>query len=344
MKNLRKINILLITWVLLFGPCSAAPPTGQWTPLQIIDVNSQPWDASPRFKSKTKTFFKGPNDSSLVYAHFAPRWDMTPPIDPLGPHYHHWHEWAYVLDGDFVIHEPVSPKQKSGMLSHFTQGTWLDRPAYTLHGGVWEVGGMRPQNACTLLIFEEGDGSVVTLGPEGDHFKPDFPDKPEPYMPDWRAVKQFNHPWIVHTTTDLDWEADTKVPGRLLKWLSDDQTEGFRARLVKIPPGWEAPKKHKMSYYKQANRFVYVIYGDLVINQLSEPGAAGAPTKLTRDFFVHQAPYSLFGFGDGPVTEAGAVWLEVIYAKGLAVGGGEIEIPSHVESGAKKGAQVQVDG
>ena len=331
MKYLCRVYVLLAVWPLLMGDTHVAVAAEPWQPLQIIDVNSHPWDASPRFKSKTKTFFKGPDDSSLIYAHFLPRWDMTPPADPLGPHYHHWHEWAYVLDGDFVIHEPVSPQQKSGMLSHFTQGTWLDRPAYTLHGGGWEVGGMRAQNACTLLIFEEGDGSVVTVGPEGDHFKPDFPGRPDPYLPDWQAVRQFNHPWIVHTTTDLEWETDTKAPGRMLKWLSDDQEEGFRARLVKIPPGWEAPGKHKAVYYKQASRFIYMIYGDLTIAQRSGPADTGTPVKLSRDFFVYQSPYRLFGFADGPVTATGAVWLEVIYAQGLAVGGGTIEIPSHLE-------------
>jgi len=302
----------------------------KWQDLTIINVNDYPWDKNPRFKSQTKTFFKGPNDSSLIYAHFSPWWDMTPPMDPLGVHYHHWHEWAYVLEGDFVIHEPISPKQQGGMLSHFTQGTWLDRPAYTLHGGVWEVGGMRSQNACTLLIFEEGDGSVVTLGPGGDHFKPDFPDKPVPYKPDWKSVKQFNHPWIVHTTTDLEWESDTKVPGRLLKWLSDDNEKGFRGRLVKIPPGWAAPKKNNVSYYKKANRFIYVIYGDLTIQQVAKPNAKGKPASLTKNYFVHQPPYSLLGYGSGPATETGAVWLEVIYAEGLSVGGGEIEVPSHI--------------
>lgn len=332
MKRLRKLKVLLICGFSLWAPGGAAADgEAPWRPLEIIDVANHPWDESPRFKSQTKTFFKGPNDSSLIYAHFPPRWDMTPPIDPLGPHYHHWHEWAYVLEGDFVIHEPVSPWQKSGMLAHFTQGAWLDRPAYTLHGGVWEVGGMRPQNACTLIIFEEGDGSVVTLGPNGDHFKPDFPDRPDPYLPDWRAVKQFNHPWIVHTATDLDWETDEKVPGRLLKWLSDDQTAGFRARLVKLLPGWQAPKEHRMIYYKKANRFIYMLYGDLTLNQRDKPGGSGKPARLTRDFFVWQAPYSLFGFGSGPATEAGAVWLEVIYAQGLAVGGGAIEAPTHAE-------------
>jgi len=55
------------------------------------------------------------------------------------------------------------------------------------------------------------------------------------------------------------------------------------------------------------------------------------PAKLIRDFFVYQPPYSLFGFSDEPATTGGAIWLEVVYARGLAVGGGRIEIPSHPE-------------
>ncbi|MCY4339537.1 MAG: hypothetical protein OXD47_12225 [Gammaproteobacteria bacterium] len=331
-KNaLRGILGAAFACILLYGVGTVARAAEPWQPLQIIDVGNHPWDTSPRFRSKTKTFFKGPNDSSLIYASFAPRWDMNPPADPLGSHYHHWHEWAYILDGDFVIHEPVSPHQKSGMLSHFTQGTWLDRPAYSLHGGGWEVGGKRAQNACTLLIFEEGDGSVVTVGPHGDHFKPDFPDRPQPYRPDWQAVEQFTRPWIVHTTTDLEWETDSAAPGRMLKWLSDDQQEGFRARLVKIPPGWTAPPQRKAGYYQRANRLIYVLYGEVSIMPRHGSAAAGTQVQLSRDFFVHQPPYSVFGFADGPVTSAGAVWLEVTYAQGLAHGGGRIETPTYLE-------------
>jgi hypothetical protein len=300
----------------------------QWNSLNIINVQSHPWDESPRFYSQTKTIFKGPNDSGLIYARFAPGWDMTPPSDPLGPHYHPWHEWAYVLDGDFVIHEPVRPNQKSAMISHFMQGTWLDRPAYTLHGGSWEVGGVRPQNACTLIIFEEGDGSVVTVGPKGDHIKPDFPGvKPDPYKPDWQSVQQFNHPWIVHSGKDLDWESDDEAPGRLIKWLSDDQSQGFRGRLVKIPPGWKAPEDSRKYYYKNATRFIYMLYGDVKIVSQEDPLSEGKVTNISKDYFVQQKPMSIWAYADGVVTELGAMWLEVTYAKGVAVGGGEIEAP-----------------
>ncbi|NNM00395.1 MAG: hypothetical protein HKO62_06565 [Gammaproteobacteria bacterium] len=296
-------------------------------PLTIISVDDHPWDAEPRFRSQTKTIFKGPNDSSLIYARFAPRWDQTPPMDPLGPHYHTWHEWAYVLSGDFVIHEPISEKQTAGMLSRFTQGTWLDRPAYTLHGGVWEVGGLRPQNACELIIFEEGDGSVVTLGENGDHFKPDFDSKPDPYLPDWRKVERFNHPWIVHSGSDLEWETDPDMPGRLVKWLSDDKAEGFRGRLLKIPPGWTPPPGAGTKHYKNANVMRYTLYGDMKVWQFAAPGGKGKPVKVSANSFIHQPPGALWGYGGGTVTDSGAIWLEVTYAEGVAVGGGPIEAP-----------------
>lgn len=296
-----------------------------WQPLQIINVQDFPWDENPRFKSKSKTIFRGPNGSSLIYSQFAPSWDMTPPGDSLGSHYHLWHEWGYLIEGDFILHEPVSVDQKHGVLNRFIQGSWLDRPAYTLHGGEWEIGGMRAQNASILLLFEEGDGSVVTVGPDGDHFKPDFPDKPVPYEPDWRAVKQFNHPWMVHSSIDLEWEPDQKISGRLVKWLSDDRLLGFRAQLLKIPPGWTAPADVEKTYFKQANRFLYVLYGDMQIWQFDNPGDDGNPVTVNKDHFIHQPPYGIWGYGKGPVTTGGAVWLEVTYAKGVAVGGGQIE-------------------
>ena len=293
----------------------------------VIDVAAAPWDTEPRFHSKTKTFFKGPNDSGFIYAEFAPRWDMTPPGDPLGPHYHLWHEWAYVLEGDFVIHEPVRAFQKSPMLSHFRQGTWLDRPAYTLHGGQWEIGGLRSQNACTLIIFEEGDGSVVTLGPKGDHFKPDFPNsKPNPYDPDWEKVTQFPHPWIVHSATDLAWESDSELPGRMVKWLSDDLKEGFRGQLIRVPPGWQAPATQRATRFTSANRFLYVIYGHITIET-----SDGSKKVVRKDGFIHQAPGDVLRFGPGAVTDEGAQWLEVTYAKGMAVGGGPIEAPAYMK-------------
>ncbi len=309
------------------GPGMVGADDGEWSALQIVDVNAMDWDERPRFKTKSKTFFRG-DKGSFVYSRFSPTWDTKPFAGgPLGSHYHLWNEFAYILEGDLVVTEPVSPYQQNGALYRYVEGTWLDRPAYTLHGGGWATGGLRSQNPCVLIIFEEGDGSVVTVGPDGDHYKPDFDDTPDPYDPDWQAVKQFPRPWIVHSATALEWEDDKELAGRLVKWLSDDQLEGFRARLVKIPPGWTPPEGTPRTYFEQANRMRYVIYGNMQVWNFDRPEGAGEATTVTKAFYIHQRPRSIWGYGDGPVTEQGAVWLEVTYAKGLTHGGGEIEQP-----------------
>jgi hypothetical protein len=297
----------------------------EWTALQIVDVNELPYDEAPRFRAKSKTFFRS-DKGTFIHAKWSPSWGTTMPSGGgLGSHYHLWNEWAYILRGDLVIQEPVSPYQRNGAMYRYVQGTWLDRPPYTLHGGGWATGGLRSQNPNTLILFEEGDGSVVTLGPEGDHFKPDFPDKPDPYEPDWQAVEQFPRPWIVHSGSDLEWEQDPQVEGRLLKWLSDDPKGGFRAQLVKIPPGWTAPEESQKSYFEHADRMRYVLYGDMLVWQFDDPAAEGTPVRVSEDFYIHQSPRSIWGYGAGPLTEDGAVWLEVTYAKGLKHGGGPIE-------------------
>ncbi len=316
---------LLAALLALLAPGAFAE---DWQPLSIVDVEAFPDDEEPRFHSQSKSIWRGPGGASLIWARFKPRFDDMPPIDPLGPHYHLFHEWAMVLEGDFVIHEPVSPTQKHPAMYQFIEGTWLDRPAYTLHGGVWEIGGLRPQLPCTLIIFEEGDGSVITVGPEGRHFKPDFPDsKPEPYDPDWQSVEQFPHPWIVHTAQQMEWERDAAEPGRWVKWLADDDKEGFRARMIKAPPAWKSEGSTTAVWHEQANRFLYVIWGDLNIQRYTADGKPGELVQAGEDWFVHQPPRAPMSHGAGAATDKGAIWLEVTYARGAKVGGGPIEAP-----------------
>ncbi len=295
-----------------------------WPELQIVNVNEMPFDKAPRFAAKSKTFFRS-QKGTFIHATWAPTWNTELPSGGMGSHYHLWPEWAYMLNGDLVIHEPVSPYQLNGAMYRYVEGTWLDRPAYTLHGGGWATGGLRSQNPVTLILFEEGDGSVVTIGAKGDHYKPDFPEKPVPYEPDWQKVPQFDRPWIVDSGNDLEWEQDPEVAGRLIKWLSDDLKGGFRAQLVKIPPGWTAPAENKRSYFEHADRMRYMIYGDMLVWQFDGPAAAGTPVTVSENFYIHQSPKSIWGYGDGPVTKQGAVWLEVTYARGLEHGGGPIE-------------------
>ena len=162
---------------------------GEWSALQIVNVNELPYDEAPRFRAKSKTFFRS-EKGTFIHAKWSPTWGTEMQSGGMGSHYHLWNEWAYILRGDLVIQEPVSPYQRNGAMYRYVQGTWLDRPPYTLHGGGWATGGLRSQNPNTLILFEEGDGSVVTVGPNGKHYKPDFPEKPDPYEPDCISVPQ----------------------------------------------------------------------------------------------------------------------------------------------------------
>jgi hypothetical protein len=291
-----------------------------------------PWDVDAPY-GRIKSVFEA-GTGNFKFIQFPPTWDtgLPPPGTPgneLGPHYHEFHEWAYVLGGDYVIYEPVSPYQRNPVLYRYVEGTWLDRPAYTLHSGDWATGGVRAQNPSTLILFEEGDTGVTILDPGGDSH-PVLYGPPNPDVPDWRTIK-FNHPLIIDSGSDLEWEADTQLAGRLVKWLSDDPVGGFRAQLVKIPPGWTHPEGATKSYFENAHRIRYVIYGDMEVWLYDEPESGGEATRVTGDYFIYQPARGIWAYGAGPVSEQGAVWLEVTYAKGLAVGGGMIEKPITVD-------------
>jgi len=303
----------------------------QWSTLSIVDVQNFPVDKKPRFGTRSKTIFKGPEVGALVYTIFPPPWNMR--MSRGGPHYHLWHEWGFTLQGDSVLYEAISPYQKNGMMHWKPAGGWLDRPPYSIHSVNWKTGGgLRSQNPYHLLIFEEGDGSLITIGPEGDHYGIERGVKPEPYKPDWRAVKQWNAPWLVDSSSDLEWEPDESVPGRFVKWLSDDWQAGFRAQLIKIPPGWTAPKEVSKTYFQRANRMRFVIFGEMKVWMFNGPDDEGKAVNVQKDFFIYQPPRSIWGYGDGPITGLyGATWLEVTYATGLSHGNGPIENPVALE-------------
>lgn len=311
---------------------TATPDPNSWAQLQIVDMENFPWDEQPRYHSRTKTIFHGPNEGYLVWAIFNPTWNTEMPKGGgLGKHYHPYWEWGFTLKGDSALTEPVSPDQKNGMYYRKSEGGWLTRPPNGLHGGGWATGGKRAQNPYHLLIFEEGDGSVITVGDNADHFFPDWPDrKPDPYMPDnWLAVERWERPWLVDSVRDLEWEDDPEVPGRMIKWLDDDKKYGFRSQLVKIPPGWTPPKAVTGSYFENANRLRYLIYGDMNVWLFdSKDDVNPEVVNLKHDSFIYQPPRSIWGYGSEPVTELGAVWLEVTYAHGVKHNEGSIEKPT----------------
>jgi len=302
---------------------SSSPASG-WVPLRILDVNNLDW-GEPRFGAKTKWLFEGEKGSHLLFCQFAPQGVPTPRPGYIGPHYHLFHEWAYITDGDFITYEFVHARQRRGELLHYRTGTWLDRPAYSIHDGEGGAGGAHQQGSCTMLIMEEGSssatadpmGGLITLDPQSRFYKPES-----------REVKQFTTAHFVHSAESVDWESDPELPGASIKWLSDDQTRGFRGRLHFVPAGWTFARAPEKSHHKQAHRFIYVLFGDLTVWTYDNPNSSGVRVEAKKDFFIDQPPMSIWGWGTGPVSKSGCMWLEVTYAAGTIIGGGSIEEPT----------------
>ncbi len=69
------------------------------------------------------------------------------------------------------------------------------------------------------------------------------------------------------------------------------------------------------------------LFGEMKVWLFDGPDSDGQPINVKEDFFIYQPPRSIWGYGEGPVTEHGASWLEVTWARGLSHGGGPIEDP-----------------
>ena len=305
-----------------------------WNALEFVDVANFSVDEEPRYGTLSKTIFRGPELGYLVHTIFPPAWNMR--MSQGGPHYHLFNEWGFTIEGDSVLYEAISPYQMNGKMEWKPKGGWLDRPPFSIHSANWITGGgLRPQTPYHLLIFEEGDGSLITIprdGSIGDHYGIDRSVRPDPYEPDWTKVEQWNPPWLVDAAQDLEWEPDNEVPGRFVKWLSDDWQGGFRARMIKIPPGWVPPEEGRKIYFENANVMRYMTFGEMKVWQFEDEDDEGTAVTVKEDFFIYQPPRSIWDYGEGPVTGVyGATWLEVTYAKGLSHGGGPIEKPTVLE-------------
>lgn len=303
-----------------------------FVPLKIIDVNATPWDAASSPRLKTKTFFRNENHGRLVYYLFTPTWDTKiyatgSKENPMRTHYHGYHEWAYHFSGDYVIHEPSTPFQKNAPLFRYPEGTWLSRPAFSLHSGDWHTGGLRSQNPATMIIMEEGEFTTQLLPDrqlQSRSSKTRQSTTTSLSAEEWTG-KSYTHPYVIFTGSEMEWDDDDEVKGRLVKWLQDDPEQGFRAQLIKVPPGWVPPAEVKQTYFENANRLRYMLYGDLRVVPYDTAGKPGEVVTLKKDVIVHQVPRSVWGFSEGSVSESGAVWLEVTYAKGMSLSKGPIE-------------------
>jgi hypothetical protein len=323
------------------------PDAKKWGEISFVYVPGFPYDGTPGSALKrpplgptSKTIFQSPEagpDSELpvgqlIHLVYNPQFDNRTPPPGSVSHYHEFWEWGYTLKGDSIMPEPVSPFQKQGMYYRKKEGGWLTRPPYSLHGGTWEKGGMRNQLPYHLIIFEEGDGHVINVGKkpgeEGSYRGRDGKGPPPGTVGDWRKVERFTRPWLLDATRDVDWEEDQDVPGRFVKWLDDDMSEGFRAQLVKIGPNFKPTAEWKKTYNENANVLRYMVFGEMNVWTFKDAKDAGKAYQVKEDHFIYQPPRAIWGYGDGPITgNRGAIFLEVTYAKGLKHGGGPIEKP-----------------
>jgi hypothetical protein len=300
---------------------SANPP---WKSVRVLDSERMPWeplpsqpeieDQSTGIVREMKTLFenKETGDHLLII--------QAPPGAPGGTtHYHTFHEWAYRLMGDFTNNEYTSPDQRKGILMQFREGWFLDRPAYSLHGG--EKGRKESQIGQQVLIMEEGGGNIGVI--PGETW----------YSEEYKKVKKWNVPRLIDTIGMLPWEPIESVPGLHIKRLADDQTRGFRVIMWWLQAGRESSQLSRWGrpfYYKQAYQFNFVLTGDLKIQAYREPGQKAEQITLGKYFYLERPPMSIFGLADHMVTERGCVWLETTYAKGTSVSETPIEEPNYV--------------
>ena len=306
-----KIWLVLYLALVSISEVNADKTSPEFQPLRIIDVAAMDWDSSwagLNGTSQGKLLYSG-GGSMMLLVSFNPGWDAVNKTR----HYHDFHEWGYVLEGDFLIYDFVSPEQLMGTKYTMRAGTWMSRPPFSIHGNRPDA--MLQQQVTppsVQLVFAEG-GKNYSLDPDNKW-----------YSDDWKQIQEWTHPLYQNSALpeSMEWEDSRDLQGAKIKLLSNDIAGGFRARLVYLPPGWSYSGGQAKSYYKKARRFIYVLAGDLAIGS----DVPGADTRtIGKDFFVEQAPMSLWQWADGPSTQAGSMWLEVTYAEGTRFGKGPIE-------------------
>ncbi len=231
--------------------------TAPYRPVRIINTDAMPWPAPTNaFGWRIKVLFENEDTGDRLLI-------IEVPIGAEGGpnHYHDFHEWAYWLTGDFVNNEYTHPDQRMGSFQQFREGIFLDRPAYSLHGG--EPERLDSQVGGTCLIMEEGGESFSVI-----------PGNPR-YSEAYKQVQQWTVPRIIDTLQDIPWESANGVDGVFVKHLVEDQVRGFRATMWRLSAGWnaaQAPEFARAYYYRQAHQFNFVIAGDMRITAYREPG------------------------------------------------------------------------
>jgi len=318
LSALLKDQRLVLIAALAISVCHvSASEIRDWNKMTFIDVNAMDWEemwTGLKETSRGKKLYSNDQGAFMVYLEHDHGWDSL----NKSRHFHDFHEWGYVLNGNFLIYEFVNGEQQSGSLYNMKAGTWMSRPPFSIHGH--RADAMKHQRVtpgAVQLAFSEG-GKSYSLDPTNKW-----------YSPSWKEVPQFTHPHFQDTATPqgMEWEDDANLPGASVKWLSDHGEGGFRAKLYYVPPGWQYTGKAKTTYFGKAQQFYYVLFGDLTVLSQESPNGPVKNTTVQKDFFINRPPKSLWTWGEGKLSSKGAMWLEVTYAQGARVGNGPIEKP-----------------
>ena len=318
LSALLKHQRLVLIAALAISVCHvSASEIRDWNKMTFIDVNAMDWEemwTGLKDTSRGKKLYSNDQGGFMLYLEHDHGWDSL----NTSRHFHDFHEWGYVLNGNFLIYEFVNGEQNSGSLYNMKAGTWMSRPPFSIHGHRPDA--MKHQRVtpgAVQLAFSEG-GKSYSLDPTNKW-----------YSPSWKEVPQFTHPHFQDTATPqgMEWEDDENLPGASVKWLSDHGEDGFRAKLYYVPPGWQYTGKAKTTYFGKAQQFYYVLFGDLTVLSQESPNGPVTNTTVQKDFFINRPPKSIWTWGEGKLSSKGAMWLEVTYAQGARVGNGPIEKP-----------------
>ena len=287
--------------------------SGAFVPTRIVDSEAMLFKRAADSTTGwgIKMLFEAPGGGGLRIL------DVPPGAEGAKVHYHDFHEWAYIIAGDFTNNESTHPDQFSGPLQRFRAGDFLSRPPYSLHGGEKDRQKfMASQIGAVIIIMEElgVDGGTWCVDPDcrgevaeslGMKFNPDYKD-----------VTYWSTPRIIDTWEDLPWQAMPEYPGLSIKYLVDDPSHGYRATMWFLEAGAATPDFMMPSYFKEAHQFNFVINGDLNVQAFSAPDAPAEAYDLRQHYLLDKAPMSISGLVAKNATVGGAVWLEVTYAKG----------------------------
>ena len=275
---------------------TAEPP---WAPAKIIDTSAMQWEPGRAWDRKV-LYWNPESGSHLMLLYVPPGWKGAP------NHYHLFHEWAYSLEGDLTNNEYMSPDQKKGVLMQFREGDWLDRPAYSLHGG--EPERLDSQVGSLLLIHEEGLTSIGVTGSSLGY----------PTQDAYKDVKEWSRPRIIDTIGDMRWEDHPGANGVKIEPLVDDPGRGFRANLLWLPPGWTTDKDPGFArayHYERELEINFVLAGELTTQAYRTPDSKSETFTLDQYSYFERGPKCISGLAEQrPAGRLGCAWLQVTYS------------------------------